>query len=486
MATEARRRNWIAGWHGSSLDAFLSRVTAFALADLVSALLSMSLSAAPAHAADPSPLEIYSDGDAQLKGTFALQTAAFHEIHSWWGKAAENIGGNGNDWLELGLWPGLEGELGLGPGRGTLHGRVSGIFTLTTGGLDAAGSNFDPRAPSQITLEDAYLGWRSEDAFPQLGEDAIQLSFGSQPYELGSGFLLWDGSSDGGPRGGFWLAMRHAFKLAGIARLVTHGVTGELVFLRPYDAPNTSTYLYGTNWEFAFGEKGVLGTIGAGYWKIYRSQIARRDGMSVYDVRADVTPLAGGELLPGLRLAGELAYEHDPGQVNARAWYTECGYAFDAAPASPYVSYRFVYFSGAGSGSFERRFDPLFYGSSDWGTWYVGEILGNFVLSNGNLEIQTVRVRATPHEDVTLSLLYHHVKLDRIPNELVSRVETRAANVTSKPVAEEVDLVAEWEVNDWLSVTGVVGAAFPNAAAKQFTGGAATWVHLMLFSQIAF
>ncbi len=486
MPNGTPRRIRLEGSASPSPKACHSRRTGFVVSQLVSLLLSVSLSAPPAHAADPSRLEIYADGNTWLKGTFELQTAAFHEIHSWWGKASENIGGNGNDWFELGLWPGLEGQLDLGPGLGTLHGRVSGIFTLTTGGLDAAGSNFDPRAPSQITLEDAYLGWRSGDVFEQLGEDAVQLSFGSQRYEVGSGFLLWDGSTDGGPRGGFWLSMRRAFKLAGIARLVTHGVTGELVFLRPYDAPNTSTYLYGTNWEFAFGEKGILGTVGVGYWKVYRSQIARRDGLSVYDVRADVTPLAGGDLLPGLRLAGELTYEHDPGQVNARAWYTEGGYAFDAAPATPYLSYRFVYFSGAGSGSFDRRYDPLFYGSSDWGTWYLGEILGNFVLSNGNLAVQTVRVRATPREDVTVNLLYHHVKLDRIPNELVSRVETRAASVSSKPVAEEVDLVAEWAASDWLTLTGVVGAAFPNAAAKQFTGGTATWVHLMLFSQIAF
>jgi hypothetical protein len=65
-------------------------------------------------------------------------------------------------------------------------------------------------------------------------------------------------------------------------------------------------------------------------------------------------------------------------------------------------------------------------------------------------------------------------------------VSTRAANVTTRRVAEELDLVAEWAATDWLSFSGVIGAAFPNQAAQEFTGGAQTWVHFMLFSQIAF
>jgi hypothetical protein len=42
------------------------------------------------------------------------------------------------------------------------------------------------------------------------GEDAIDLSVGREVYELGSGFLLWDGATDGGKRGGCWLDMRRA------------------------------------------------------------------------------------------------------------------------------------------------------------------------------------------------------------------------------------------------------------------------------------
>lgn len=438
-------------------------------------------------AADDSRLKLYEDGETLLKATVELQTAVFHQIHPWWGKAAETIGGDGDDWFELALTTGLEGALELGPGRGLLHGRVSGLLTLTAGGLDSAGSNFDTRTPSHVDIEDAWLGWRSGDAFPRLGDDAIQLSFGSQRYEIGSGFLFWTGATNGGSRGAFWLAPRNAFALAGIARVESHGVTGEVVVLRPNDAPNTSTYLWGTNWEIALGADGVYGTVGAGFWQVYRSESFTRDDLSIYDLRADLSPLAQGELLPGLRLSGEVALQTGRRGAHAYGWFGEAGYAFENAPAEPYVSYRYASFGGPSRRSTDlRRFDPLFYGGSDWGTWYVGEILGNFVLTNGNAVFHTIRLRAAPVDSVDVSVLFHHAELDRLPREILSRVAPRVANVRSKPIAEEVDLIVDWEATDWLAFTGAIGAAFPNDAAKQFTGGSATWVHMMLSSRISF
>lgn len=446
----------------------------------------LSCVASTAAGADDSPLTVYENGETILKGTVEMQTAVFHEIHPWWGKASENIGGDGNDWFELALEPGVEGQIDLGPRLGAVYGRVSGLFTLTTGGLDAAGSNLDPRAPTHFALEDAVLGWRSGDALPWLGNDAIQVSFGSQPYRVGSGLLFQTGATNGGPRGAFWIAPRTAFTWAGIARLTTHGLTGEVVFLEPNDVPASNTQLWGTNWEYALGTGGLYGSVGAGVWRVFRSETAGRDELSVYDARADLTPLTGREHLPGLRLAGEFALEQGRRGAQGYAWYGEAGYAFESLPAEPYASYRYAFFSGPDRRSERRRFDPLFYGSSDWGTWYVGEILGNFVLSNRNVVLHTARLRASPIESLTLNLLFHYAELDRLPNEIVSRVETRAANVRSHPIAEELDAVLEWEATPWLSFMGVVGAAFPNDAAKDFAGGSATWVHMMIGSRVAF
>ena len=45
-----------------------------------------------------------------------------------------------------------------------------------------------------------------------------------------------------------------------------------------------------------------------------------------------------------------------------------------------------------------ETFDPLFYGMSDWGTWYQGEIFGEFAASNRNLDTHTLRLRVEPIE----------------------------------------------------------------------------------------
>ena len=44
---------------------------------------------------------------------------------------------------------------------GSARARISGVWTTTQIGLDAAGSNFDDRYPKETTLEDAYVGWSS-------------------------------------------------------------------------------------------------------------------------------------------------------------------------------------------------------------------------------------------------------------------------------------------------------------------------------------
>ena len=219
-------------------------------------------------------LTLWRDGDSHLTPTLQIDSALFAESNAWFGESRDNAGDHVGYWGEFGVVPGLEGQLSLGR-SGTLHGRVSGVYTTTQFGLDAAGSNFDDRHPSAFTLEDAYVGWKSGDLFPSLGKDAIDLSVGSQSYQAGTGFLFQDGSTDGGERGGYWLGLRKAFRFTGIARLKTGSFLAETMFLRPYDEPNTSTNVVGTNVEYSFGDRA---TLGGAYWNVldFGRRAARR------------------------------------------------------------------------------------------------------------------------------------------------------------------------------------------------------------------
>jgi hypothetical protein len=433
----------------------------------------------------PEPnLTLYGGGDSYLKSTIQVDSAVFVEGNAWFGESRLNTGDHVGEWGELGVMPGLEGSLALG-GLGFARARVSGVWTTTQIGLDAAGSNFDDRYPKELTLEDAYLGWSSGELFPSLGKDAIDLSFGSQQYQVGSGFLFWDGGTDGGSRGGYWLGLRKAFELAGIAKLTTGPFMGELVYLRPNDLDETTTDVFGTNLEWSFGERAK---IGLGYWWFADSKDRRRDGLHVVDLRGEVHPF---DYLPrgltGLALTAELVHE-DNGNLND-SWggYAEIGYDFDVW-MKPYLSYRYSGFTGDnGSNGEIESFDPLFYGMSDWGSWYQGEIFGEFVATNRNLETHTLRLRFEPAEKWTVNLIGMVFQLDEFATALQPRIgDPRVVLIRDKDLASELDLVVDWEAGEHLLLTATFGALIPSRGIEQATRGNQTWLHGMLGASIPF
>src|SRR5262245_28151551 len=91
-------------------------------------------------------------------------------------------------------------------------------------------------------------------------------------------------------RAAYWIGPRKAFKQAAIAKVTTHGIEARGVFLEPNDNPHSDTKLYGL--DLQWGNDG-LGSIGGGFYNIFESRIDTRDGMNVYDIRADLTPLNG-------------------------------------------------------------------------------------------------------------------------------------------------------------------------------------------------
>jgi hypothetical protein len=414
--------------------------------------------------------------DTWIRPTLALDSAFFLESYCWAGNARELIGGACPHWAEFAVTPGLEGEVSLGDG-GTLRARVSGVYATTQIGLDAGGSNLDDRRPHEILLEDAYLGWKSGDLFPSLGEDAIDLSVGSQPYQVGTGFLIWDGGTDGGSRGAYWISPREAFRLTAIARLVTGPFLGEIAYLEPNDDPNTHTRLAGVNLEYAIGERA---TLGGGYWNVFDSDDERRNGLHVFDLRAEVQPLAR---LPGLRLSGELAHEKNGSLNDSWGGFAEISYDFESVAWTPHASYRFAAFSGDDGRGDNRTFDPLFYGFPDWGTWYFGEIVGEYVASNRNANVHTLRLRAHPSDAITATLLYHIFRLREFPETIVPRppLNPRVALIDDKNLAQEVDLAIDWSPFDFVTVSAVAGALFLEAGGRDFFDSDEIWSHYMLY-----
>jgi hypothetical protein len=423
---------------------------------------------------------IYRDDRLELQPTLELQAAGFWERNPWFGESRAVIGDNADDWGEGSVEAGLTGTFSLGS-RGTLEARYSYLGTWTRGGIDAAGSNFPDETAESGRVEDLYLHWRSGELLSGLGEDALELSFGRQDYQVGNGFLFWDGATNGGPRGAYWLGPRSAFELAAIARLTTGRLTSEAVYLSADERPDADTRMLGVNLDWVFE---TLGSVGLGYYRVHRSDDRELDGLWLIDARASLTPFSR---LPGLSLSGEYVFQQNSGRLEAHGYYAEVAYVFEERAWRPSASYRFALFSGDKSGgSRDEDFRPFFYGSSEWGTWNQGEILGYYVLANQNLLTHTVRLQLAPHRAVAVTLLYYHQRLDERTDAIDTPGGARLSGIDSKHVGDEIDLAVDWTVNDWLSLSTVGAVLFPGAALREGAGNDANWGHFMLSAVVSF
>jgi hypothetical protein len=415
---------------------------------LKSPLLRLSTLALMISAGNAGAYELYAGDDSHLNATLEAAFGIFHsqENYALSGRLEEGS----SSWREGYIKYGLSFDKGLG-GAGTAYGAGNLLSSGTWGDGDAAG--FSDGSERTTKFEDAYLGWRSADLFGALGKDGIDLSFGRQNIMIGDGFLIngdalniGKGLADGEfNRGGaYYLAARKAFDETAILRLGgKEGWRSDLMWLKSDNRAQAKTEMYVGTLEHV----AEAGTVGLTYIKTtdIDEQFAspaqlERDGMKTYSVRA-----AGNAGVKDLFLSGEYAKQDKPHASDENAWYLEAGWTFSDAAWTPNVSYRYSRFS--------EGYDTLFYGMSrGYGTWFQGEVAGNYAGPfNTNSRIQNVGLKVSPLENLNLGALYFNY--DTIDRSL------------GNTDGHEVDLYAEWHVNDHLTVMPLVGIYQPDKSA---------------------
>jgi hypothetical protein len=375
-------------------------------------------------------------------------------------RSGENTGDAqwGEGYIEPSLDFGLETE-----GAGSLYGATSVIGALTVGDGDAGGFTRDD---SDIDLELLHAGWRSGALLADsLGEDALDLSAGRQEFHVGDGFLIWDGDFDSAGDAVYWLGPRTAFDFAGVARLGTSPLGGQVFFLRG-DRDQGHTEPVGVNLDYDAG----FGTLGAMYMQIVDTDAGfdaetPRDGMQVATARLNDGRIPGFE---DLALNAQYVKEFGDGDTvdfDAEAFYVEPSYTFSWLPWSPVLAYRFAYFSGDPDPGDNTRedFDPLFYDySRGWGTWTQGEVVGEYLLFNSNQVNHMVHLSAAPSDAVGLGAIYYHFDL--------AERDYFGTPVSDKEFADEVDVYVDWTVTENLFIGAVYGVALPQEAAEELFG----------------
>ena len=465
---------------------FLRRLPPLAAGIAVLALC-LSLNAGGASA----DMNIYSGGGFTLDAALTLGAGTFRGDGT-------RISANPS-WLEFYAEPELRFSY-YNTGLGEFYANIGGIGAATLGDGDANLSSTTSGNPASVAFENANVGWRSGRLFGDLNTDVLDIGIGRQAFVVGDGFLIGDGTFDAGRRADYYIGPRVAFDGIGVVRVNTEPVRGDLFVLRTstdqhvtrgLDQPQTD--FAGGNLEWFESKKGEDGRAkydsrlryaGIMGMHVYRADNndcfsimncsdgpagitgnANRDGLNVVSARV------GGSLIPmaeDFTFYGEYAFQWNDEvgrRTRANAWYVEPGWTFSNLKYTPRIFYRYSHFSGDSDpdDNTKRSFDPLFYSSGrGYGTWFLGEIAGQYFLFNSNDDVHQVGVSVNPLDELKLSAFYYRF----------SYAEPKQLGIEASHAMDEVDVVAEWTVNDRLSVQGVIGAARPGIGAKQFLSGA--------------
>ncbi len=340
-------------------------------------------------------------------------------------------------WGEAYIKPSLSFEHLLAPGI-RLHGGVSAVGART---LDS--DIFDSANTGRMLLENGFVGLR----FGQPGSGFFaDLSGGPQPYRIGSGMLIADGSQDGFERGALIFGPRQSWSMTGIGKLGYGAFSAEAFYLdaNEYASNDMKTELAGLNLLYA-PEPGRM--LGLTYGKVLDSLApypkAAPGGRGVPSVLPDArkglsflhgygrwNPVAA---LPALWIAGDVAYQWND-RIDQRAWAAraEIGYAFATLPFAPTLSYSFQTFSGDDPNTARlERFDPLFYDGSPTG-WATG-YNGSFVFINSNVSAHRLTLAMTLTQRDILTLRYAHVRAARLDSPIQFGQGTRFALIGGAP-----------------------------------------------------
>jgi hypothetical protein len=424
---------------------------------LVAGLVGLA-AAAPCAAQEPAPEqpEARSTGlppRVTWRFNFDAGWGTFGFANSFYNNPKEEVVERLSDqWFEGTVKPALSGVFRLASGS-EVYGQASVVGERTYG----AAPGFIGPDISSFGPEDLAIGWRSGKAVGG-GENVLDFLVGRAQYRLGHGFLLFDGAAEGGTRGGYWTNARKAFELAAIARFRPGAHTVEGFYLDKDDLPEreTGTRLFGANYEWSPSEHA---TVGATYLSFLADPDVEpgRDGLDVFNVRAYTAPVPAAR---GLSFEAEYASERNGDALDSNAWTLQAAYEFGGLAWSPKLTYRYAFFQGDDPATTANEtFDPLLPGFYDWGTWWQGEIAGEYAFANSNLITHMVRAHVAPNDAVGGGLIFFNFALDQ--------PSTFGPGVSSRDLAFEVDGYIDWQINDNLAASFVAGFANPHAAVQQ-------------------
>lgn len=378
-------------------------------------------------------------------------------------------------WLEGYAQYGMDATHLIGMKKSSIYGQVSLVSATTKGDGDAGGYTNGKEAATRI--EDAYIGWKSGELFSFLGKDGIDITYGRQNFCLNDGFLVCSdepnlGNTTAYPhkyatkRGGaYYLAAHKDFKNTAILKIAQNKVINGSIFTFKSNQPiqmqsqfiggnlnyrdNLSLiYLHNTSLNDSYADPAILG------------QNAYRKHINVYSILGH-----NQALIQNTDLSFQYAYQDKKNNDHANAWFVRSAYTFSKYLWEPTISLRYSRFSS--------KWDNLFVGGSEYGTWFQGEVAYNYAGPfNSNVQVVQIGAKFTPRSSLTFGALYYNFR-------------TLEKNNSLNLSANEIDLYSLIAVNKNINISPVIAFYKPSKSSSD-QGLQNGNNHLNIYSSLVF
>ena len=310
----------------------------------------------------------------------------------------------------------------------------------------------------------------------KFGENAVDVSVGRIPYRLGHGLLIWDGASEGGSRGGYWTNARKAFAFGTVGHFKVKVHTIDAFYLDKDELPeaDSGSKLWGLNYEVEPKEET---TIGVTYLKTHAKPEERptRDGMNVFNLRGTPRPSRARQVCPSN--SSWYGEQRRTARLNGVDPHRRLSLQQRRLEADVLVSLRRLRGDDPTTPKSEA-FDSLLVGFSDWGSWWQGEIAGEYFLSNSNLNSHMIRAHFEPTDKIGSGVIYYDFRLDK--------PAAYGPTVTDNHAATEIDWYTDWKLNSNILVSFVLAFGNPGKAVEQSSGRTENFRYGMVYIAYSF
>lgn len=353
-------------------------------------------------------IPLYKTDDTNIYATVGLTLGIFHSGKNYIPGQDPGSRSWQEGYLQYGL--GLDQKIGQ---YGSIYAKANLVSAGTWGDGDAAG--FTDGSERATKIEDAYIGWKSAQLIPWLGEDGLDFSVGRQGICLGDGFLicadapnvghspLFDDDFNRKGGGTYYLAGHRDFTNTAMLKIGGQNpLHGSLFTFKSNNAIQAYSRFTGATLDYTAKDKSSLGFTYLHNNSVdqdYASRISKimqdREGMDVYSLRGK-SDLG----YKGAEFSFEYGLQDKKNSSNENAWSVKAGYSFDHA-MQPNLFYRFSRFS--------ESWDNLFIGAMEYGRWFPGEVAYNYSGPfNANTQISNIGFSFQPHEKLTLGALAYN------------------------------------------------------------------------------